>query len=77
VSISPIFYEQLFHKKVFCTAFMCLQFGFVNFWQKDFAAKAAHKMLVKFDTRWQILAADFPLLFTFLKVRCSMERKQP
>jgi hypothetical protein len=26
---------------------MCLQFGFVNFWQKDFGAKAAHKMLVK------------------------------
>jgi hypothetical protein len=24
-----------------------LQFGFVNFWQKDFAAKAAYKMLVK------------------------------
>jgi hypothetical protein len=27
---------------------MCLQFGFVTFWQKDFGAKAAHKMLVKF-----------------------------
>jgi hypothetical protein len=26
---------------------MCLQFGFVIFWQKDFGAKAAHKMLVK------------------------------
>ncbi len=29
---------------------MCLQFGFVFFlakWQKDFGAKAAHKMLVK------------------------------
>jgi hypothetical protein len=48
VSISPIFYEQLFHMKVsFCAAFMCLQFGFVIFWQKDFGAKAAHKMLVK------------------------------
>jgi hypothetical protein len=33
--------------KVFCTAFMCLQFGFVIFWQKDFGAKAAHKILVK------------------------------
>ncbi len=33
--------------KVFCAAFMCLQFGFVIFWQKDFGAKAAHKMLVK------------------------------
>jgi hypothetical protein len=47
VSISPIFYEQLFHTKDFCAAFTCLQFGFVIFWQKDFGAKAAHKMLVK------------------------------
>jgi hypothetical protein len=47
VSISPIFYEQLFHTKVFCAAFMCLQFGFVIFWRKDFGAKAARKMLVK------------------------------
>ncbi len=47
VSISPIFYEQLFCMKVFYAAFMCLQFGFVIFWRKDFDAKAAHKMLVK------------------------------
>jgi hypothetical protein len=47
VSISPIFYEQLFRIEVFCPAFMCLQFGFVIFWQKDFGAKVAHKMLVK------------------------------
>jgi hypothetical protein len=33
--------------KVFCAAFMCLQFGFVIFGQKNFGAKAAHKMLVK------------------------------
>jgi hypothetical protein len=26
---------------------MCLQLGFVIFWQKDFGTKAAHKMLVK------------------------------
>jgi len=26
---------------------MCLKFGFAIFWQKDFGAKAAHKMLVK------------------------------
>jgi hypothetical protein len=26
---------------------MCLQFGFVIFWRKDFGAKAVHKMLVK------------------------------
>ncbi len=43
-SISPIFYEQLFHTKVFCAAFMYLQFGFVIFWQNDFGT---HKMLVK------------------------------
>jgi hypothetical protein len=47
LSISPIFYEQLFHTKFPCAPFMCLQFGFVIFWQKDFGAKAAHKMLVK------------------------------
>jgi hypothetical protein len=47
VSISPIFYEQIFSMKVFCAPFMCLQFGFVIFWQKDFGAKAANKMLVK------------------------------
>jgi hypothetical protein len=33
--------------KVFCAAFMCSQLGFVIFWQKNFGAKAAHKMLVK------------------------------
>ncbi len=47
VSISPIFYEQLFQTKVFCAAFMCLQFGFEIFWRKDLGVKAAHKMLVK------------------------------
>ncbi len=26
---------------------MCLQFGLVIFWRKDFGTKAAHKMLVK------------------------------
>jgi hypothetical protein len=47
VPISPIFYKQLFCTKVICAAFLCLQFGFVIFWPKDFGAKAAHKMLVK------------------------------
>ncbi len=46
LSISPIFYKQLFQTKVVSTPFMCLQFGFVIFWQEDFGAKAAHKMLV-------------------------------
>ncbi len=52
MSISQIFYKQLFHTKVLCAAFMCLQFGFVIFWQKDFGAKAAHKMLVKLTPDW-------------------------
>jgi hypothetical protein len=39
--------QSAFCTKVFCAAFMCLQFGFVIFWQKNFGAKAAHKMLVK------------------------------
>ncbi len=47
VSISPIFYEQIFCTKVFCAAFICLQFKFVIFWQKDFGAKAVNKLLVK------------------------------
>ncbi len=31
---------------------MCLQFGFVIFWLKDFGAKAVHKMLVKLTPGW-------------------------
>jgi hypothetical protein len=38
---------------------MCLQFGFVIFWQKDFATKAAHKMLVKL-TPSGILCSKMP-----------------
>jgi len=47
-----------FSYEFFCAAFMCLLFGFVLFWQKDFGAKAAHEMLVKLipdqrpDERW-------------------------
>jgi len=37
----------LFQAKVFCAAFMCLQFGFVTFWQKEIGTKAVRKMLVK------------------------------
>jgi hypothetical protein len=53
VSISPIFYKQLFHTKVLCAAFMCLQFWFVIFWRKDFGAKATRKMLVKLTPGWK------------------------
>jgi hypothetical protein len=35
---------------------MCLQFGFVIFWQKDFGAKAAHKMLVKLTPKQHFTA---------------------
>ncbi len=52
MSITPIVYEQLFCTKVIGTAFMCLQFGFVIFWQKDFGVKAAHKMLLKLTLGW-------------------------
>jgi len=55
VSISPIFYEQIFCMKVSCAAFMCLQFGYVIFWRKDFDAKAVHKMLVKLTPGGKIL----------------------
>jgi hypothetical protein len=41
--------------KVFCAPFMCLQFGFVIFWRKDFGAKAANKMLVKLTPRLPVL----------------------
>ncbi len=43
---------------------MCLQFGFVIFWQKDFGAKAAHKMLVKFDTSLQNIFCETHQLTT-------------
>jgi hypothetical protein len=39
--------SSFFCVKAFSSAFMCLQIGFVIFWQKNFGTKAAHKMLVK------------------------------
>ncbi len=62
VSISPMFYEQLFRMKVFCEAFMCLQFGFVIFWLKDFGAKAAHEILVKLTPSVFVLDEIFSLM---------------
>ncbi len=50
VSISPIFYEQLFCTKVFCATFFYLQCGFETFVQKIVRAKAACKMLIKLAT---------------------------
>ena len=50
VSILQTFYDHLFHTKVFCTAFMFSQFGFVLFWPEKIGTKTAHKMLVKLTT---------------------------
>jgi hypothetical protein len=51
VSCSTTFYKQLFCMKVFCAAFMHLQFGFVIFWQKDFGAKSCSSNVGEIDTR--------------------------
>jgi len=32
---------------VLCSAFICIQFGFVVLWPLNYGAKAAHEMLVK------------------------------
>jgi hypothetical protein len=53
VSISPIFYEQLFCTKIFCAAFMCLQFGFVIFGERILA----QKLLIKCWWNWHQVAA--------------------
>jgi hypothetical protein len=75
VSISPIFYEQLFRMKVFCAAFMCLQFGFVIFWGKDFGAKAAHKMLVKLTPEIIQSSISFNLLLPVTTVSLKVTDK--
>jgi hypothetical protein len=46
---------------------MCLQFGLVIFWQKDFGAKAAHKMLVKLTPDWVIFANEGKSAVTFCR----------
>ncbi len=47
----PTFYMQPFYLKMFCAAFLCMQFGFVILWQKNIGAETAHKMLMKLTTR--------------------------
>ena len=47
---SPTFYERLFLTKVICAAFLCLELGFVIFWQMEISSKAALKLLVKLTT---------------------------
>jgi len=39
--------KATFSTKVFCSAFLYLQFGFVIFWHKNIGAKTARKVLVK------------------------------
>jgi hypothetical protein len=51
--------------KVLCTAFKCLQFGFVVFWQKDFGAKAAHEMLAEIGIRFILLIKHSLFWLTF------------
>jgi hypothetical protein len=48
---------------------MCLQFGFLIFWQKDFGTKAAHKMLVKLtpDSNLRNISKSFFFNMMFLK----------
>jgi len=41
------FMSSFFVRKIYGAAFTCFQFGFAIYWQNDFGAKAAHKMLVK------------------------------
>jgi len=52
VNFTNILIAAFSYKSFFSPALMCLQFGFVIFWQKDFGTKTAHKMLVK-STPWQ------------------------
>jgi hypothetical protein len=48
---------------------MCLQFGFVILWRKDFGAKNAHKMLVKWTPEAYLISLPFKngLILTFVQ----------
>ena len=45
---------------------MCLQYGFVIFWQKDFGAKAALKMLVKLTPGDNVIKLFTAVSYDFL-----------
>jgi hypothetical protein len=45
---------------------MCLQFGFVIFWRKDFGKKAAHKIFVKLTPVAAETGSTFIRLITLL-----------
>jgi len=49
VSILSKFYKQFSGTKVFYKAFICLEFAFVIFWQKEISTKDAHIIFVKFN----------------------------
>ncbi len=53
--------QQLFCTKVFFEAFLCLQFGIINFWQKNNSTKAAHKMLVKLTQGEWVMGPPMPV----------------
>jgi hypothetical protein len=50
---------------------MCLQFGFVIFWQKDLGAKAAHKMLVKLTPGPSVIKHFSAVIYCHSKVILS------
>jgi len=55
--------QAAFCMKVFCVVFICLQFVFIIFWQKEISPKAAHRMLVKLATvqlQFLHLCSDVP-----------------
>ncbi len=63
-----IFYKQLFHTRVFCAAFICLQFGSLFFGEKENRAGAASKMLVKLTTERH---------FNVEERRCKFDKRRP
>jgi hypothetical protein len=54
---------------------MCLKLGFVIFWQEDFGANAAHKMLVKLtpgSRNWQLVYPNYFNVPVKKKMECSI-----
>ncbi len=68
VSISLTLYSRLFQTEVFCTAFMCLLLGIVNFWPKNIGTKASTKMFFKLTT--QVLTISTSLAHRLVAWTC-------
>ena len=70
------FTSSFFIQMFFCAAFICLQFGFVIFFQKDFGTKGAHKMLVTLTPTdkmsWHQFGSSFILLFRKLNTAAHL-----